>query len=229
MFSAMKPVFFPLLLVLAGALTGCGFTVTPPLSPEDPVTVFVAHEGIHTSLLIPRDNGTVAQFSFSRWDWAALDEDEFYRAPFAVLTPGTGTLGTRDLPGPATYESLVARDELVKTHPPLDALYPIEVSAVDCRRTLDMLDARWHSAQATATFNKKRNLCYVQDAANYSLAHTCNNETASWLRELGCKVTGPATTSDITIRSPCTPEQPSRMVSHDTKPLHASEQPRVID
>jgi len=183
-------------------LAGCGMTVTPPPAPDHPVTVYLTHHGIHTGLLLPREDGRLAQYSFSRWDWAALDEDQFYRAPFAALVPGKGTLGTRNLEGPFTLESLAACPELTDNHPPMDSFYPIVVDAQSCRQTLATLDARWQASASTARLNRKRSLNYIQDPADYSLANTCNTETASWLTSLGCTVTGAAMTSDIRVRSP---------------------------
>lgn len=185
-----------------GGVGGCGFTVEPPAAPDQPVTVFLARQGVHTSLLLPRDNGTLAHYSYSRWDWAALDRDQFYRAPFAVLMPGPGALGYRDMHGPATYDHLAACPDLWGDAPPKQGIYPIEVSAAACRLCLSDLDARWKLSQSTALYNQKRDMTFVQDGASYSMGHTCNTETAQWLRELGCKVTGTAMTSDVSVVAP---------------------------
>lgn len=188
------------LLVLLCTLAGCGFSVEPPVAPERPVSVFLARQGIHTSLLLPREDGSIAHYSFSRWDWAALDRDRFYNAPFAVLWPGAGTLGTRSIDGPCTFDRLTSCSSLWIETPSLDELYEIPVGAEQCRRVLAALDERWNRSSHTATFNAKRGMNYVRDPAKYSLAHTCNTETAQWLRELGCTVTGMAMTSDVSVR-----------------------------
>lgn len=198
------------LLVLA--LAGCGMKVTPPLAPADPVTVYIGHHGIHTSLLLPREPGRYAQYSFSQWGWAAMDRDEWFRAPFALLLPGRGTLGTRDLCEVFTSDDLCCCTALTDCHPPMDSVYQITVSSLACRQTLAALDARWAAGNASsagspsndsshecAVANAKRQLYFVPDAASYSLGHNCNTEVAQWLRDLGCTVSGPAVTSDISV------------------------------
>lgn len=198
---------FGMCLVFASTFAGCGMNVTPPSTPDDPVSVFVADHGIHTSLVLPREDGTLVHYSYSRFDWAALDLDQWYRSLPALMIPGPGTVGTRDFPGPDTLENVAHEFEITNNHPPVQAIYPITVSAATCRETLARLDARWNENASTAVTNQKRGLRFVKDSTSYSLFHNCNHEVASWLRELGCQVDGAAMTADVYVRPAPVPKR----------------------
>jgi hypothetical protein len=86
----------------------------------------------------------------------------------------------------------------------MDTLYPLVVSGESCRQTLARLDARWSAGRAARVVDEKRAMTYIPDAASYSVFHTCNSEVAGWLRDLGCRVDGPAITSDISVWSAST-------------------------
>lgn len=201
-----------LLALVAVLASGCGMTITPPSGITDPVDVYVADQGIHTSLVLPRDDGTLVEYSYSRFDWAALDQDQWYRSLPAILVPGPGTLGTRDFPGPATSENVLHQIELAGCQPPVQRLYAVPVSAASCRSVLARLDERWQSQKATQVYNAKRGLHYVKDATNYSLMHNCNSEVSGWLRDLGCRVDGPAVTADVSVRAVA---EPTRAVASE--------------
>lgn len=175
-------------------------TIKPPADVTDPVTVFVADHGIHTSLVLPRSDGSLAQFSYSRFDWAALDYDQWYRSLGALMVPGPGTVGTRDFPGPPTFENVQHQFELTNNHPPVQAIYSVPVSRDRCAQVLASLEARWAEHQDTMVLNKKRGLRFVKDSTSYSLSHNCNHEVAQWLRDLGCEVSGAGMTADVTVR-----------------------------
>lgn len=192
-------------------------SITPPSGVADPVTVFVADHGIHTSLILPRTDGQLAQFSYSRFDWAALDYDQWYRSLGAIMVPGPGTVGTRDFPGPPTFENLTHQFELTNNHPPVQAIYPIQVSAARCGQVLTLLETRWSEHQDTMVLNEKRGLRFVKDATSYSLFHNCNHEVAQWLRDLGCDVSGAGMTADVSVKA-LPPDSGGPSQSTATKP-----------
>lgn len=243
------PTFRAVLGLLAAVLLqGCGFTVTPPADPAEPVSVFIADHGIHTSLLLPRPSegplavspaegtgvggpggvgiagtagqtggqgvgrafadgldysqGRIAQYAYSRFDWAAKDQDQWYRSLFAIMVPGDGTIGTRDLPGPPSEENLRRQFDAIGRHPPLDRLYELRVERRKRDELLAELDRRWAEQSGTAVFNQKRGISFVRDTTKYSLGHNCNHVLAGWVRALGCAVSGAATTAEVTVRDP---------------------------
>jgi len=174
-------------------------TIYAPEDVHDPVSVFVADHGVHSSLLLPREDGTIAQFAYSQWHWAALDQDDWYRSPFALVIPNTGTLGWRDFEGPCDFDCVCDRMHKLGRHPPMDALYEIRVERAAAAKVLAELDHRWQSQSNGNVFNEKRGMTFVKDATTYSIAHTCNQEVAAWLRGMGCRVDGMAKTADIRV------------------------------
>jgi len=164
------------------------------------VDVFVADHGIHTSLILPRSDGTIVQYAYSRFSWAALDQDQWYRSLDALIVPGDGAIGVREFPGPATRENVLHQCEVAGIYPVVHELYLVTVSEERCRHLLANLDLRWQSHQDTAIDNPRRGLKFTRDPARYSLGHNCNHEVAGWLRELGCKVDGAAMTAEIRVR-----------------------------
>jgi len=185
-------------LLLCGS---CGMTVHEPENVSDPVSVFIADHGVHSSLLLPREDGKIAQYAYSQWHWAALDHDDWYRSPFAMVIPNTGTLGWRDFEGPCDCDCVRDRLQKLGREPPMQELYEVRVERTEARRVLAQLDARWASQSGGSVFNEKRGMTFVRDATSYSLANTCNQEVAEWLKEMGCRVTGMAKTADITVRT----------------------------
>jgi hypothetical protein len=176
-------------------------TITPAGGVVDPVNVYVVDHGIHSSLVFPREDGNLVEFAYSRFDWAALDQDQWYRSLPAIIVPGTGTLGTRDLPGPSTRENVVHQFEITNNHPTMQGLFVVPVSAVCCREVLAKLDQRWAAGKESEVFNQKRGMKFVKDPAQYSIMHNCNTEVSEWLRELGCRVDGPAVIAEIRVRA----------------------------
>lgn len=186
-------------VVVISAIPGCGMTVYAPEDLHDPVSVFIADHGVHSSLLLPRADGKIAQFAYSQWHWAALDQDDWYRSPFALLIPNDGTLGWRDFEGPCEFECVCDRLHKLGRDPPMEELYELQVERTAAAKVLAELDHRWKSQSNGNVFNEKRGMTFVKDATWYSIAHTCNQEVAQWLREMGCKVDGVAKTADIRV------------------------------
>lgn len=178
---------------------GCGMTVYAPDDVSDPVSVFIADHGVHSSLLLPREDGRIAQFAYSQWHWAAFDQDDWYRSPFALVIPNTGTLGWRDFEGPCDFDCVSDRIHTLGRHPPMDALYEVQVERAAAAKVLAELDHRWKSQSNGNVFNEKRGMWFVKDASTYSIAHTCNQEVAGWLKSMGCRVSGMAKVASIRV------------------------------
>lgn len=191
--------FWLIVMVFPMFCVGCGMTVYGPDDVVDPVSVFVADHGVHSSLLLPREDGRIAQFAYSQWHWAALDQDDWFRSPFALVIPNTGTLGWRDFEGPCDFACVEDRLHKLGRHPPLDALYEVRVERAEAAKVLAELDGRFTSQSEGKVFNEKRGMWWVRDSTTYSIAHTCNQEVAGWLCEMGCRVTGMAKNASIRV------------------------------
>lgn len=206
-----------LLVLVAMLADGCGMTITPPTGISDTVEVYVADHGIHTSLVLPREDGSLTEYSFSRFDWAALDQDQWYRSLPAIIVPGPGTIGIRNFPGPSTPANILHQFELANNQPPVKSLHAVPVSEARCRELLAHLDQRWASQSGTEVFNVKRGMRFVKDSESYSLMHNCNTEVAIWLRELGCRVDGAAMVAEVSVKStPAAPKVAARTAPNAT-------------
>src|SRR5437016_2299558 len=52
---------------------GCMTMVTPPTHPQHPVQVFLTDQLIHSSVLLPTDDGRYIEYAFGDWNYAALN------------------------------------------------------------------------------------------------------------------------------------------------------------
>lgn len=163
-------------------LSGCTYSISPPDPLKEPVSVFVVDHGYHASLLLPRGDGSVAFYAYGRYDWFALNKDEFWRAPGAAFLPGEATLGRGMLPGPATYASVCERV-------PAEEILEVRVEAARVRALLLALDGRFDSG-GEVVHNPVMGLDFVRDPEPYWLGHNCNAQIARWLEDLDCDVTG---------------------------------------
>ena len=183
------------LFASAVVLTGCTITVTPPSSPVDPVTVYLIDHGRHSSLVLPREDGTMTEYAFGEWEWFAKMNDGLIRAPFIMLIPSQGTLGRRTLDAPATRESVLDQT-------PLENLHVVIVERSDATALLARLDARFDDAIESAHHNEVYGLTFVKDEADYCLFSHCNAMTEKWLRELDCRTSGMCLDADFRVKEP---------------------------
>jgi hypothetical protein len=173
-------------------LAGCATTVAPPARVQDPVTVYLADYGRHSSLVLPRSEEVLVEFEFGEWKWFALNQTGFWAAWRALCWPSEGTLGKRELT-PSAAADLRSRAPDIK-------VYALAVDRERAGALLEQLEQRWTRNAATAVFNPLYELHFVRDDRHYHLIHNCNPAVAGWLRELGCTVRGPALLSNWRVR-----------------------------
>lgn len=174
-------------------LGGCATTVTPPSSPDDPVTIYVAQAGKHSSILVERESGQVTEFGFSSWNWSVEKRDTWLEAIPTLLLPGQGTLCVNERPGPLDEARIRSQTEV-------DRLAPILVSRTALDRLVARLDAVYEANLSTGVLDPATGCVYVRGEDAYWVWHTCNGEVASWLRELGCGVSGPALVANFDVK-----------------------------
>jgi hypothetical protein len=170
-------------LLLAAAFTplaGCAAVITPPPHPEDPVTVYLADCGRHASLLLPDRDGKLIEWAYGQWEWYALQRDEWWRVPHALLIQESATLG---------------RGEWVPYAPDewrrwcwLEEVHPIRVARADVERLMEKLDAIHADHKAARRWNETYRLMFVSLKEDYWVFNHCNKAVVEWLETLGCKV-----------------------------------------
>lgn len=180
------------------ALWGCTTTIIPPPSERvasDPVRVFLADHGRHSSILLPLDDdGTrMVEYAYGEWRWFALDESGIFHAPRAMLARSTGTLGRRHVGGPFEEDHL---SRFLR----LESIYTIIVHRDDAARLRRSLEKQYGAHPDTMVYSERYAMHFVQVDEAYTLRNNCNPVTGRWLEELGCELRGPAIFSSWRVR-----------------------------
>lgn len=173
---------------------GCATTVTPPASPADPVAVFLAVNGKHSSLMVERDSGRVTEFGYTSWSWSVQKRDWWLAALPTMVLPNDGALCVNERPGPL-------EETRVRTQTGAVGLFPIRVSRAALRTLLEKLDSVYAAGGEKSVLDAPTGWVYVKDEHPYWVLHTCNDAVATWLRELGCQVQGPAVYLNFEVRT----------------------------
>lgn len=186
----MRPPPGPLLAILAPAIPACTTTVGPPANPADPVEVLLVDHGYHAALVLPGGDGP-REYAFGEWRWFALNQDHWYRAPLLIfpLDAGVGrSITALDPAAIADLDSTTIR---------------VERARADALRT--RLDALFDGGEQQDNPLVGLRFCPCPD--RYALWDNCNTRVADWLRELGCRVSGPTLFAEFEVRA--LPERPS--------------------
>lgn len=191
--ASSAPLRLILLLAFSAGIGGCAATtVVPPQNPPDPVPVMVADYGRHTSLLLPNNHGTMIEFAFGDWDFFALERTHWYDAVHAILFSSASTLGRREI-AVTPYQKKLAHAINCKR------VLEFSVSRESSDDLLRKLDDRFNRHNDTIVYNASNAMVHVKDDEPYGLCHECNQETAGWLKDLGCEIRGPAVTSNFQL------------------------------
>jgi hypothetical protein len=182
-----------LLLVLIGS-AGCSATIVPPAKVSDPVDVFVADYGRHSSLLLPTPVGqviTYTEYAFGDWRWFAEGDTRPTVAVAAMFHSPQATLGRRQVtrPNPGSEDDETRFARAVEC----DKLIRFQCDRARVEKFASELDARYvREAQPpnVVIYSDYSELNHVKDPECYSALHNCNHVTAKWLRDLGCDVRG---------------------------------------
>src|SRR3954465_6678501 len=83
------------IVVIALLVGGCSARIVPPAHVGDPVPVFVADYGRHSSILIPDDDGKLLEFAWGDYEWFAVNHNHPGDAFVAMFCSRGSTLGIR--------------------------------------------------------------------------------------------------------------------------------------
>jgi hypothetical protein len=169
-------------------LMGCATTVTPPRYVHDPVHVFLADYGRHSSLVLPRDEESMVEYAFGEWRWFALNHTGVLGAFRAICWGSKGTLGSRIIP---TVEQGWLEDSFAGVE-----LFSLQVERERAGALAERLGNQWLRWEEAAVYNAAYGFTFVPVEQRYHLFRNCNPVVAGWLRELGCQVSGPALLSN---------------------------------
>ena len=184
-----------LLLACAFATTGCITTqITPPPPSGDDVPIFVTDYSRHSSILLPASQGHYVEYAFGDFDWFALSETGASDGFRALFFSAGSTLGRRQLNLPENADPAAVAKETEA-----ERALRIEVPRDKASALLEQLDDAYFARYDTITYNPASSMWFVRSREPYNALHNCNNLTARWLRELGCKVRGTALFSKFRI------------------------------
>ena len=183
----------PALLVLASL--SCVNRIRPPSNVADPVTVYVADHGKHSSLLLPAGNaageaaGGARYLQYAFGDWGAFAENRNSLPSYlrAALFSRRSALGREAHP---TDDPALLRGRVRAVR-----LTAVVVERAAAARLRDALEREWTARSSEALDNRQVRMVLVPYAgpnARYALWNHCNHATARWLRHLGCGVWRPA-------------------------------------
>lgn len=186
--------FMLVLIVAAASAGGCATSVTPPAQPPDPLALYLADYGRHSSLLLPAPQGHMIEYAFGDWDWFALGKTSAGDGVRALFFSRASTLGRRqlDLAGQANIDDVARRIGADRVIPFRAARQRVDA----LRRRLDGIYYRHHQ---TVTYEPSSDMWFVRYDGGYSGCHNCNHATKAWLQSLGCRVRGPGLTSAFVL------------------------------
>ncbi len=187
----------PVTVVSCACIAGCSYTITPPATVADPVTVYIADLGNTSKLILPREptpdgRTPFVEYGFGDWAYYAKDNHSPLYAPIAILFPTPGTLSRRAYDeDPATWLDGYAEE-----------LHPITVEREKAAALERRLTARYESRINTEIYNPTYDLHFVYDEEDYWLFGQSSSVVADWSRELGCRVTGWTLVASYRVKPP---------------------------
>lgn len=160
----------------------------PPVSPEDPVKVWVLGSPVtplfyHNSLILPDDSGQWWEYSFGDREVFANNQGRFINLAQAVLYPTPAVLGRQTF----NAEQWQRRQQ---RNAERGQQLTIEVERTRVQALLEQLNQRHKSADAPPQYNRYVDLYFVPDTESYTGWNTCNHLVARWLRQLDCQIRG---------------------------------------
>lgn len=168
-------------------------TVTPPARPASPVTVFLVDFGRTPALVLPVSDSTMICYVYGDWNYYALRNRGVFDALAALFWPTQGALGRKEIAGPPDPETV--RREIGTS---IEYLHAFEVERETVERLHAALDQLYRDGLGTAV--PSHGMTFVHHPRPYTYWSNSNRMTAEWMRQLGCKVRGPAFNSWWRIR-----------------------------
>jgi hypothetical protein len=180
--------------VVAFSAFGC-WTITPPpkASIKDPVPVFVADYGEHSSVLLPQSEGVYVEYLFGDWGYAVENNDNALGAVIALLFSPQSSLGRIITPmGPAEDHPATVRTPA--------RLVRIDASREKVTKIAQELADRYENARTDPVYNPENQAFFVKDRTHYWLFNNCNHMTRTILRQLDCTSSGFVYISDFEVK-----------------------------
>ncbi len=177
-------------------LCGCAWHITPPGNPAEPATVHLTEYKRHTRLALPAadETGRWVEYGFGEWNYYGLERRDLVSGLRALAGLGTAARSRRELPAADGDEAFLRVSGGRHT-----ASIRVEKAAVTSLKA--SLERDWAALQTGKSARRKDGVpVVISPSEPYHLFHNSNHATASWLKKLGCKVTGTPILSNYRIR-----------------------------
>ncbi len=190
------------LFVLVAQL-GCAWRIAPPAAVEEPAGVFVTVYGRHTRLALPApEDKQLIEYGFGDWRFYALEERGPISGLRALFWSRSSALSRRELPWrdeTGAFERVAGgvRSERVI----------VERGRADALR--ERLESRWRELEDEEVYQPREQMVLRKSDDPYHLLRNSNHQTADWLRELGCTVSGVTIGSRFRVIDPQEENVPS--------------------
>ncbi len=159
--------------------------------------------GQHSGLVLPAESGELREYAYGEWEWFAKNNQAWWRGPAILIVPSAGTLGVRPAPlamdelREASRPGLASRPDQKATF--AEAVHVVTVDAARASALRAELDAVLLAERERGHFNPQQGMLFVPYARPYSVCFHCNSATATWLRALGCEVSGLGGIADFVV------------------------------
>jgi hypothetical protein len=183
-----------LLLSTAG---GCSTIVRPPTRPLQPVTVYLTDQFIHSSVIMPVEDGRYVEYAFGDWTYAALNRHDPFHTVRALFFSPQGALGRRYLHVDTKSKDLAPELKGITVN-------KVIVDREQVRALVAKLDAKFVPSRSQAE-NPDNHFWWVTVDDSYALWSNCNTLTKSNLRDLGCGVDSRSLFAMYDVKPPAPP------------------------
>jgi hypothetical protein len=183
-----------ILFALMSAIGGCATIVRPPSQPQQPTTIYLTDEFIHSSVVLPMDDGRYVEYAFGDWTYAALNRHDPYHVVQALFFSPQGALGRRYLNLDPKSHDLAPQLKGITVN-------QIVVDREQVRALEHTLEARFVSNRPQAE-NPDNHFIWVTVDDPYALWSNCNTLTKSNLRHLGCEVDSRSVFAMYEVKTP---------------------------
>lgn len=166
------------------ALTGCAWTIHPPVTVDEPVSIFVTDYGRHTRVALPGGDRQLVEYGFGDWEYYGLEETDTLTGLRAITGFGDAAISRRQLPHTANAAEFLAIGGGSRSE-------ELQVNADRAAALYQRLETEWRVVEKSAIPRRREGLLISKDSSQqYHLFRNSNHITATRLKELGCDVRG---------------------------------------
>jgi hypothetical protein len=166
--------------LLLSATGGCSTIVRPPAQTVQPVTIYLTDQFIHSSVIMPVEDGRFVEYAFGDWTYAALNHHDPFHTVRALFFSPQGALGRRYLTVDPKSKDLAPELKGITVN-------TLVVDREQVRTLVAKLDGKFTPDRSQAE-NPDNHFWWVTVDDSYALWSNCNTLTKSNLRDLGCGV-----------------------------------------